>query len=373
MVHEVQSADGRPEMKGWYLFVSGGVVLLVTGLTGQSHAAVGYALFLIATLLLGAGLGLLAIFALTRLFETSALRRAYGVAFWLGGWTYLLAVAAFVGFYTHEAFSGRIEWRYVLFGPVVLAALIILDIGIWRVIVQRNLPTMKRFGDLWQRDALDQPALRKVLIDEVIVHRSLLAVSPFRWLRHQLILWGFGLMFLIELAAVVVREAFPAFGWSDVWHQLDHPLRLAFDLSYDLTGLMILVGCLLALVFRVMVNGQEAQKYTDTPTAVFLLFVVLSGFWVEGARLAMSGEFAGSGASFIGLIFAPISPSSSAAYDMIWTVHMFAACGFIAYVPLRRMIHSCATPLGRLATSQKDLMALKKRRVIAGLARRARD
>jgi MFS family permease len=352
-----------------YLMIAACAALVLLGLAGQGHAAIGYALFLIATLAILAGATLLAIFALTRLFETAALRRAYVSAFWLGGGTYVLAVAAFAGYYTHEAFSGRIEWRYIVFGPAALAAIVILDMGIWRVIVQRNLPTLARFGNLWRRETLDQPALRNSLIDEVVLHRTLLTVSPFRWLRHQLIFWGFGLMFMVELVAVAFREAFPSFGWVDIWHQLDHPVRLAFDLAYDLTGLMILAGCLMALAFRLRVQGKDEQKYTDTPTAVFLLIVTVTGFMAEGARLSAAGDAPWNWASFVGVAFAPISPSSTGGQNALWVVHALAACGFIAYVPLKRMIHSCATPIGRLINSQKGLLSAKKARVVRGLAR----
>ncbi|WP_108879967.1 hypothetical protein [Anderseniella sp. Alg231-50] len=343
-------------------------LLIVLGLAGQSHAAIGYALFLIATLLLFSGVVLLAIFALTRWFDTATLRQAFTCAFWMGAWAYVFAVASFIGYYTHEAAMGNVPLRYLVFGPAILAAIVILDVGIYRIIVQRNLPTFRRFGDLWNRDSLDQDALARTLVDEVVLHRTLLAVSPFRWLRHQLIFWGFGLMFLVEIVAVAFREAFPAFGWTDIWHQPDHPLRLAFDLAYDLTGLMLLVGCVLALVFRVMVHGKAEQKFTDTPTTVILLVVTVTGFMLEGARLGL--EPAGSAtawASFVGLAFIPVSPSGETAIEALWIFHALAVCGFIAYIPLKRMIHSCATPMGRLANSQKGLLADKKAKVIAGL------
>ena len=356
-----------PDTRSKYIAVGLSGILALVGLAGFSSAALGYALFLIASLLLLAGLTLLAIFALTRWFDTQQLRRAYATAFWTGGWCYVLAVSALSGYFVHEALAGRIEWNYIIFGPVALAAIIILDIGIWRIIVERNMPTMKRFGDLWSRDKLDQPALRKTLIDEVILHRTLLTVSPFRWFRHQLILWGFGLMFAVEVVAVAFREAFPAFGWTHLWEQPSHPVRLAFDLAYDLTGLMILIGCILALAFRVMVHGKPEQKFTDTPTVIFLLLVVLTGFLVEGSRLTTGSDFAGAGASFVGLAFATISPASKTAYDFLWIVHAIAALGFIAYVPLKRLIHSCATPIGRLANSQVAILAAKKSRVIGGL------
>jgi MFS family permease len=353
-------------LRGINYAVAGLLVLL--GFVGQSHAAIGYALFLIATLLLLSGVVLLGIFTLTRWFDTAALRRAFVCAFWMGAWAYVFAVASFIGYYVYEAAVGNVPFRFILFGPAVLAAIVVLDVGIYRTIFQKNLPTIRRFGDLWNRDSLDQDALSRTLVDEVVLHRSLFTVSPFRWVRHQLIFWGFGLMFLTEIAAVAFREAFPAFGWTDLWHVPDHPVRLAFDLAYDLTGLMLLVGCLLALAFRVMANGKPEQKYTDTPTTVFLLVLTVSGFMLEGARLGL--EPAGSTtawASFVGLAFVPVSPSGEAAIEALWIFHALAVCGFIAYIPLKRMIHSCATPMGRLANSQKSLLADKKAKVIAGL------
>lgn len=344
-------------------------LLALIGLVGASHAAVGYGLFLVATQLLVMGAGLLAIFALTPWFETGALRRAYAGAFWLGAWGYMLAVAAMSGYFLHEAIDGRVEWKYMIFGPAVLAAIVIFDIGIWRVIVRRNLPTVRRFGDLWRRETLDQQALRRTLLDEVMLHRTLFTISPFRWIRHQLIFWGFGAMFLVEGGAVAFREAFPAFGWTDLWDQPGHPVRLAFDFAFDLTGLMVMAGCVLALVFRFMAQGSELQKYTDTPTTVFLLAVVVTGFLTEGARMALVTGAPGAPVSFVGLAIATVLPGSGAWYDGLWTVHALAASGFIAYMPLKRMIHSCATPIGRLFNSQAALTAAKKARSIGGLLR----
>ncbi len=346
-------------------------LLVVLGLIGQSHAAIGYALFLIATLLLLSGVALLGIFALTRWFDTAFLRQSFVCAFWMGAWAYVFAVASFIGYYTYEAAIGNVAFRYILFGPAILAAIVVLDVGIYRVIVQKNLPTFRRFGDLWNRDGLDQDAMARTLVDEVVLHRTLFKVSPLRWARHQLIFWGFGLMFLVEVAAVAFREAFPSFGWTDIWHMREHPIRLAFDLAYDLTGLMLLVGCVLALAFRVMVHGKAEQKFTDTPTTVFLLVLTVSGFMLEGARLGL--EPAGSTtawASFVGLAFIPISPTGETAREALWIFHALAVCAFIAYIPLKRMIHSCATPVGRLANSQKGLLADKKAKVIAGLSGR---
>ena len=342
-------------------------LLLLLGLVGASHAAVGYGLFMIATLLIIAGCGLLGIFGLTRWFASDALHRAYVSAFWLAAWSYVFSVAALSGYFVFEALAGRIDWKYIIFGPAALAAIIVLDVGIWRVVVQRSLPTVQRFGDLFSREALDQAALRHTLVNEVVLHRTLFGVSPFRWLRHQLMFWGFGLMFLVELAAVAFREAFPAFGWTELWHSPGHPVRLAFDFAYDFTGLMILVGCLLALLFRASAGQGVERKYADTPTTFFLLVVAVSGFLVEGARMALESGAPGESAAFVGLAFAVLfQGASSAWHEALWIIHALAACAFIAYIPFHRMVHFCATPIGRLFNSQSGLLAAKKNRAIGG-------
>lgn len=345
-------------------------LLLVAGAVGVLHAAIGYGLFLVASLLLVSGTCFLAIFMLTHLFSTEYLNRAYRGAFWLGGWGYLLALAAFSGYYLNQAVAGNIEWRYIAFGPAALVALVVFDTSIWRIIVKRNLPSVHRFGELWKREALDQRALRHTLVNEVVLHRTLFSISPFRWVRHQLIFWGFGMMFLTELLAVGFREIIPAFGFISPWDQPGHPIRLAFDFSFELTGVMILAGCVLALAFRLRVQGSDLQRYTDTPSALFLLVVVATGFVTEAMRMSLSGDATGENVSFVGLGISRILPVSSSWYDPLWTLHALLACGFIAYIPLKRMIHSCATPIGRLVNSQTRLLSAKKTRTLSGLFRR---
>jgi nitrate reductase gamma subunit len=369
-----EAAEAQGELR---LPVAAAALLFTFGLIGIVGPAWGYGLFLIATLFLLAGGLLLLIFLMTNAFDSMRLQRALGGAFTAGAWAYVLAVSALAGFFAQEAADGRIELKWMIFGPAALAAIVVLDWGLYRVLVQKNMPTWQRYHHVISRDRLEPAALRATFVDEVVLHRSLFRISAFRWLRHQLILWGFVLMFAVELSAVFIREGLPAFGLPDIWRVPGHPVRLAFDFAFDITGLMILTGCVLALLFRVRVQGTPQQKYTDTPSALFLLVVVLSGFLVEGIRIAGSLSQSHHAASPIGLLFAhamgdPTS-GSKAASDAIWTFHALAACAFIAYVPLKRLIHSCATPLGRLMNSQKAMLAAKKDRALRGLFTKRMD
>ncbi|MBM3732038.1 MAG: hypothetical protein FJ143_04400 [Deltaproteobacteria bacterium] len=347
------------------------IILFGIGLGGGLGAAWGYGFFLVATVLIVLGAGVFAVFFLSHRLDGDMLRGVCAWLFRLGGWSYVLAVAALAGFFVNETMQGRMEMRWVLFGPAALIALVFLDWGLYRALVSKNLPTWDRYGHLVTRDRIDPGALRRTLIDEVVLHRTLFSVSGFRWLRHTLIFWGFAAMFALEIVAVFLREAFPAFGWRDIWRETGHPVRLAFDVGFELTGLMMLIGCLLALAWRVAANNTPDQKYSDTPTVVFLLFVVITGFMVEGIRLIHLPPGPEYAASFVGVGFAAIVPralaDSAPLGEALWLTHTLASCAFIAYVPARRLIHSCATPMGRLMNSQKGLLAAKKAASLKGI------
>ena len=347
------------------------VALLAAGLAGLLSAAWGYALFVISGLALTASVGVVAMLLMShrgRSERLVPLARALAI---LGAAAYVLAVAALAGHYTAETQSGRMELQWIIFGPLVLAALITFETGIYRKLVRVNVLSWSRYRMFFRRQDADPAAMRKTLVDEVVVHRSLWRVSKLRWLRHTLIFWGFGAMFLTELAAVLVREAMPAFGWVDVWRAPGHPVRLAFDLIFDTTGVMMLLGCLLALYWRISVRGKSERKFADTPMVLFLLFVVLTGFMIEGWRIAQTPFSQDHVYSFVGVLFGwgmtTAGLHTAGFHQPVWLVHVIASCALIAYLPATRLVHTCATPLGRLMSSQKGLLAAKKRGVLTGL------
>ena len=352
-----------------------GLLLLGAGIAGRLSAAPGYALFGAAGLLLASGLAVFAVFALSRSGDTRTLQRAFTLLLSAGAAAYVLCLCALAGHYIRETLDGRMEWRWIVFGPTILGTLIVLEYGLYRKLVKNNLPTWRRYRRYVSREQSNPGAMRRVLVDEVVLQRSLFRVSKIRWLRHALIFWGFVAMFLAELAAVVVRDGFPAFGWRDIWREPGHPVTLAFAFVYDFTGVLIVAGCLLALGWRIAVNATPERRFSDTPTTVFLLFVVLTGFVVEGLRMVPTlgdpvhqTEFAGLAVAHL---LAWMGVPGASTYEPWWLVHVMAACAFIAYVPVMRLIHSCATPLGRLANSQKEMLAAKKMGVLGAMLRPA--
>ncbi|NQU62250.1 MAG: hypothetical protein HQ512_14055 [Rhodospirillales bacterium] len=347
-----------------------GAGLAAMGVEGRLGEAWGWGLFLVSALLLSAGTGAGGTLIFSKRFYTESLKAVTAWLLVLGGMFYVWGIFGLGGYFVFEALEGRMETRWIVFGPVVLAAIFILEFGLYRIIVERNLPTYRRFGQFITRRDSDPDAMRRTLVDEVVLHKSLFSVSGFRWFKHTLIFWGFGLLLVSEGLAVLFRDMLPAFGRGDLW-MAGHPLRLAFDFAFDAFGLMSMAGCVLALIWRVMVNGTEQQKFTDTPTAIFLFFVLFSGFLVEGLRIAGSAPDPYLSVSFVGyglaLLIGPAEAALAGFYDSLWYVHVIGSCLFGAYVPVKRLVHSCATPMGRMMNSQKGLLEAKKQGVIGGL------
>ena len=372
---ETSAVQTRKRLRRVVLPLIVAIVVFVFQLSGQFGAGLGYGLLLVSVITLSGSLLALLLLLLTKKFSTEALSHATRWLFWLGAWFYVIGVFALSGYFISEALAGQVELQWIFFGPAAIITLILFDIGIYRLVVQKNKPTWTRYREVISREHMQPDRMRKVLLHDVVFHTSLFSQSGLRWLRHTLILWGFVLMFIVEIFAVFVREGFPAFGFPDIWEISDHPVRLAFDFAFDFFGFLVLVGCLLSFLWRIKASGTEEKKYSDTPSAVFLFLVVISGFFVEAVRLIQDGIPPGSGISFVGWFLASMMSSGGATYNGVciplWYFHVFGSLAFIVYVPAHRLAHSCATPIGRLMNSQTNLLAKKRIRSIKGLMRNA--
>ncbi|MDP6119906.1 MAG: hypothetical protein QF639_03565 [Rhodospirillales bacterium] len=359
----------RRRLSTWAAVLAG-AGLFLGGLLGGLSERWGWGLFLASALFLVTSLTVLALLVFTARFEAATLARGFTRLFVPAAWCYVWGFSALGGFFVRETLFGRIELRWIVFGLLALAALIVIEVGLYKKLYQANATSFGRWRRFLEREDADPKAARRTFVDEVVLHKTLFSISRFRWLRHTLIFWGFALMVAAEGLAVVLRDVFLAYGYPGLWEE-GHPLRLSVDFLFDLSGLSVLVGCVLALVWRVMVNGTEEERYADTPSVALLLVVVLTGFVVEGIRLAAAPFEPHTAFSFVGAAIASLLRTTgwpgAGFYDALWLFHIAVSCLFIAYVPVKRLVHSCATPMGRLMYSQKRLLEAKRRGVVRGL------
>jgi hypothetical protein len=273
------------------------------------------------------------------------------------------------GVYLRILLSGHMELNWIVFWPMILAACILFWIGVYRKIITVNIETLRRWERFLDRKNAEPRALLKRLLEDVILQKSLREESTIRWVRHILIYWGFVLLWVTDIFFAFLLEYLPILGFPQV-SQVPH-IRTIFKFFFESFGLMVLLGVSTALIWGFSVRGTDKKIYTDTPTAIFLFLVVLTGYIVEGARFASVPYEPAMAYSFLGNFFASFLRGSDLPFRSIhrglWLFHVILACSFIAYFPVKRLIHSCASPLGKLMQSQKILLEIKVRGVVGGL------
>lgn len=274
------------------------------------------------------------------------------------------------GIYINRISAGQLEARWILFWPMILAACITFGVGAYRKIVKKIVENLKIWERFLERKDAEPRAFLRRLLEDVILQRPLLQEGRIRWIRHVLIYWGFVLLWLADLTFALLHEYMPFFGVTG-FSRNENPIKLALDFSMDLFGLMILLGTSIALIRAYVVRGTESRIYGDTPTATFLFAVVLTGYIVEGVRLASLPSEPYVYYSFLGAAVASLLRGSDLPLDSLhrgfWIFHAVLASSFIAYFPVKRLIHSCALPVGKLMQSQKTLLEKKIKGVVGGL------
>jgi nitrate reductase gamma subunit len=183
-------------------------------------------------------------------------------------------------------------------------------------------------------------------VKDVVYLSKLKERSLTRWSMHLLILGGFLLMFLLDLVTTfsldiakygpMIRED----GWAKLWIR---------DFGFDLAGLMMFVGLMIAVVRRFVLRPKIVRtELPDAASVLFLLAVVVGGFLLEGMGVAgrIPGHESNQIYSFLGYAFSSVMPASVGQYyDQAWLVHGVMSALLIAYIPFSKLFHMIATPI----------------------------
>lgn len=238
-----------------------------------------------------------------------------------------------------EPIAGReIFWNATNRGMLWLfsvAAFAAFGYGMWRrYSLWRSGQPSARNDRPWERL---KSALRLILGHGRILRRS----RP-GWI-HWAIFWG-----MVTLFAGTATVALQAdFGLK----VLQGRFYLLFKLAMDTAGLGVLAGLLLSLHRRYLKNREE--KVDDPPGDVavlaFLAGIVVTGFLLEGIRIASTGDPWGSwspvGNLLAGLFRGAATGRLESAHRIVWTAHASLCFGWIGYVPYSGMIHVVTAPL----------------------------
>lgn len=141
-----------------------------------------------------------------------------------------------------------------------------------------------------------------------------------------------------------------------LFHFLEGGFYLGFSLALDIFGIMVLIGVILALHRRYMQKPDRLDNKGEDLAALIILFVlVLSGFFVEGFRIAAtelktSPDWApwSPGGYILALGFSGLSQEALLIWHSIsWWLHSLLVVGAILYVALywNRLWHIIVSPI----------------------------
>lgn len=224
-------------------------------------------------------------------------------------------------------------WGAFGISMVIFSYGLVAKVLIWRRGANKGHPRKKKADVL------------RFLLADALLQRGILRLSLFRWVNYMTLSMGFTallvLMLLVYGCAILfdVRTfGIPSFGGR------------ILDFLMDFLGLSILVGVVLSAWRRyVLKHPQLKTEVRDNVALLFIFLIVVTGFLLEGFRIAVLPFDWKHSPSFVGFILArlfrdlPLNWTTFHFYT--WNFHFLLAFAFIAYIPYSKFVHIVACPV----------------------------
>jgi len=212
----------------------------------------------------------------------------------------------------------------------------------------------------------------QVLITDVIFHKKLYGQSFYRWLTHTLLVFGFVATFTVDMIKgfttgylVEWSQWIPALSFAHAFET--GAIRPFLDFFLEFFSFLILVGCVLAIIRRFVIKPKQLRtEEEDIITLLFILFLVLSGFFIEGYRIAhpevtasrvymanFTPASANSWVSFGGYFLAQFLRNVQINADFLWYFHVVPSLVWLIYIPHSKLLHIFTSSLTVLTDRAK--------------------
>jgi Fe-S oxidoreductase len=237
-------------------------------------------------------------------------------------------------------------WNIPPWAIVAVYAGGLLVVGIFAWGVWQRVMLWRRGGPEMRWDRL--PVRVGRVLQEVLLQTRILSQS-YPGIMHATMFWGFLALFIgTSLATIdweIARLLFDA-------RLLKGRFYLAFELTLDVFGLLLLIGLGMASWRRFVRRPARIEATGKFTYALTMLFVIaLTGFLIEGCRLAVTqpwwGPWSPTGWA-IGQALLAAGASEGAlrgAHFSLWLFHASVVFVFIALIPHTYFAHLVATPL----------------------------
>jgi len=256
--------------------------------------------------------------------------------------------------------SREIFWNIPFVGEILLyllgaAAIAALAYGLVRH-VRRILRGRRNESSVSPNRLSVAAALGDILSNRTIFRRHFSA-----GLMHVGIFWGMLILFLGTLIIAIEYDLFhKLLGYEHLL--LQGPFFLGFELVLDVFGALLVLGLAYALVRRYLVRPQQLKRRArDLIFPVWLLLIALTGFAVEGLRMAAQSTELGyaPGWAPVGQLFAGMWSGAEPEtlrlwHSGLWWVHGVVALAGIGALPFApKVMHLLASGVNLLYRDQR--------------------
>jgi nitrate reductase gamma subunit len=214
----------------------------------------------------------------------------------------------------------------------------------------------------------------KILITEVIFHRKLFGQSFYRWLAHTLLVFGFVATFVVDMIKGFTTGYLVEFSKDLAFLSFSHEfetgsIRPFLDFFLEFFSFLILVGCVMAIFRRFILRPDQLRtEEEDITSLLFILFLELSGFFIEGYRMAhpevvqarnymanFTPVSANNWISFGGYFLAQFLRDIKINADFLWYFHVVPSLIFLIYIPHSKLLHIFTSSMTVISDRQKQL------------------
>ena len=204
-------------------------------------------------------------------------------------------------------------------------------------------------GKVLPREEIERKRMVHLLFYEAILQRKLLRESRLRWFIYLSESFGFMALFFVFLVFVFTRFVL----------KIDFFITgaggLILDFLMDFLGLLIFSGTIASFIRRSIKRPNMITEREDLIAVLLLFLIVVTGFLLEGFRMAVLPVTFESYFSFVGLGVASILRWIPLEWTNIhfytWVVHATIVFAFLAYIPFSKFIHFIGCPVSILASS----------------------
>jgi len=240
---------------------------------------------------------------------------------------------------------------------LLLYAAVVTAIGLFVAGLYRSgFMTRRKMWKLGQGPAVsytDPPSARfGFTLAEVFSHRKLLR-EPYPGIFHLGVFYGFlALLITTTIVALQADVFWPLFDW----YFFKDRFYLGLSLFADVFGIIAIAGVLMALARRHVIKPAWLdEKGEDKPILWLILFILVTGFVVEGLRIQATEADPSSpmhpyiwfspGGRLVAFLFAGMGQASlRTAHAVLWWVHVMGAMAFIVLLAGTKLSHIFMTP-----------------------------